>query len=489
MNYLAQQLQPSRLTALPGRFYEVTQTEQFPQATFAHINGHLLEQLGIDRQAFATDDNIPFLTAKHPFTPHQPISTVYAGHQFGIYTSRLGDGRVYILGDITARDGACWEIQLKGAGPTPYARGNSGRMTMAEAITEYLGCEAIAGLGIAGTRGLALISNTQNATSKDAPESIFIRTAHSHLRFGHFEYLHNQGDVPLLKELADFVIEHHYPELLNYDDTTRYLQLLLTVTHRTAQLVAHWQSVGFVHSVMNTDNMSILGITLDYGMYGFMETYDPAYSPNENDDQDRYAFDQQIDVARWNCLALAEALIELLPGKRIPAALLKHYRTAYSESYHALMRTKLGLSDSYPEDIALISNLLHLLQQYRVDYTRFFRGLRFFATENFTKDNMEATVEMNRGKNRKNEQHGENWQTALSVWLDSYRQRLNLETTSAEQCEKKMLAHNPKYILRQHSLENAIRQAEQALNFSPLNELLLVLQSPCLEHEGFEHLA
>jgi len=473
MSQLATQLQPSRLTALSSRLYATTQTECFTQAAFAHVNAHLLAQLGIDTRAFTGDDNLSLFTGTHTHSQLQSIATVYAGHQFGVYTSQLGDGRVHILGELLAGDSTPWEVQLKGAGATPFARGNSGRLSLAEAITEYLGCEAMDGLGIASTRGLALIQHSRDSENMQASESILVRLAPSHLRFGHFEYLHNQHDLPLLQALADHVIELHYPDLLALAESVRYLQFLYAVTQRTARLLAQWQSVGFVHSVMNTDNMSILGLTLDYGVYGFMQAYDPAYSPNANDDQDRYAFDQQVEVARWNCLALAEALVELLPDKRIPAALLRHYRKAYMDAWQTLMRSKLGLGTVHADDGRLISNLLALLHQNAVDYTRFFRRFAYVA------------------------QHGEavmadvvpEWHAAFQPWFDGYRQRLALETKPPHECEAIMLAHNPKYILRPGLVEHVIRCAEQAQDFTPLQALLNVVQSPYAELQSCEDLA
>jgi uncharacterized protein YdiU (UPF0061 family) len=473
MIQLADQLQPSRLKTLPRRLYATTKTECFTQAAFAHVNAHLLAQLGIDKRAFAGADNLSLFTGTHMHSQLQSIATVYAGHQFGVYTSKLGDGRVHILGELLTGDSTPWEVQLKGAGATPFARGNSGRLSLAEAITEYLGCEAMAGLGIASTRGLALIPHSRDSETVQVAEAILVRMAPSHLRFGHFEYLHNQHDLPLLQALADHVIELHYPELLALDQSIRYLQFLYAVTQRTARLLAQWQAVGFVHSVMNTDNMSILGLTLDYGVYGFMQAYDPAYSPNANDDQDRYAFDQQVEVARWNCLALAEALVELLPDKRIPAALLRHYRQAYTDAWQTLMRSKLGLCTTHPDDGRLISNLLELLRQNGVDYTRFFRRFAYVA------------------------QHGEevmvdvvpDWHAAFQPWFDDYRQRLALETTPPPQREASMLAHNPKYILRPSLVAHVIRCAEQAQDFAPLQALLNVVQSPYTEHQACEDLA
>jgi uncharacterized protein YdiU (UPF0061 family) len=467
-------LQPSRLTGLSPDLYENTQTESFAQPAFAHLNDNLLEQLGIDVQLFAATENLDLLNDSRQTPGLQPISTVYAGHQFGVYTSRLGDGRVHILGDISARDGTHWEIQLKGAGATPYARGNNGRMSLAEAITEYLGSEAIAGLGIAGTRALALITNNARPLQEGrSPETILVRTATTHLRFGHVEYLHNQNNLPLLKALVDHVITQYYPALMAFEGASRYAQFLYAVTQRTARLLAQWQAVGFVHSVMNTDNMSIIGLTLDYGVYGFMETYDPGYSPNANDEQDRYAFDQQVDVGRWNCLALAEALGSLLPEQRIPVGLLRHYRINHTEAYQALMRQKLGLREAHAGDGKLIAQLLLLLQQHRVDYTRFFR--HFSRVES-------AGIDMLGVENP-------DWLQAFQAWLETYRHRLTVESSQPEEREAMMLDRNPKYILRQAELENVIRHAEQAHDFVPLQELLTVLQSPFSEHTMQEHLA
>lgn len=464
MMRLAEQLQPSRLTALPPRLYETTRTAHFPQVAVIHMNPPLLAQLGLVQQHFAGDDHLSHL---------QAISTVYAGHQFGIYTSKLGDGRVHILGDLTTVGGERLEIQLKGAGATPFARGNNGRMQLSEAITEYLGCEAMAGLGIASTRGLALIQHVPENDAGDENEAILVRMAPTHLRFGHFEYLHNQQDLDLLKQLVEHVIAEYYPDLLVLKGSERYLYFLYSVTQRTADLVARWQAAGFVHSVMNTDNMSIIGLTLDYGVFGFMPEYDPAYCPNSNDDQHRYAFDQQVEVARWNCMALAEALQELLPDKRIPANLLRHYRKVYSDTWNMLMRKKLGLCAIHSDDNKLVADLLDLLTQQGTDYTRFFRQLSYlhrFEDEARISDSPLLTK-------------------AFRPWLDVYRQRLQLECTSPMEREQLMLSHNPKYILRKESLEQVLLHAEQAQDFSALNELLYVLQSPYDEHPTYEYLA
>jgi uncharacterized protein YdiU (UPF0061 family) len=469
---LANQLQPSRLKALPARLYATCHTEQLARADLLHVNTRLLAQLGLEQWQLVSEENFFSFTGSPSAAQLQAISTVYAGHQFGIYTSKLGDGRVHILGDVIASDGHPWEVQLKGAGATPFARGNSGRMSLAEAITEYLGCEAMAGLGIPSTRALALIRAGDDEPDRRANECILVRTAPSHLRFGHFEYWHNQQDLSVLKQLADHVITQHYPALLRLAEKDRYLAFLYAVTQRTAQLLAQWQAVGFVHSVMNTDNMSILGLTLDYGVYGFMQVYEPGYSANANDEQHRYAFDQQVEVARWNCLALAEALIELLPAQRIPASLLRHFRQEYADSWQTLMRKKLGLSATHPQDAQLIATLLQLLQQQRVDYTRFFRRLSHVAR--FGEAVMADLIP--------------NW-AAFRCWFAEYQQCLRQETITAEARGNAMLAHNPRYVLRQQLLKEAIQRSEQAQDFTMLQDLLHVLQSPYAEHEKYEYLA
>ena len=469
----ADQLQPSRLQALPSRLYATTQTGHVPQAAVLHVNTPLLAQLGLEHSPAAGHDNTLPIAVLPRDSQRLAISTVYAGHQFGIYTSKLGDGRVHILGDVIAPDGKPWEVQLKGAGATPFARGNNGRMSLAEAICEYLGCEAMAGLGIASTRGLALIQHENPPGVGQADDCILVRTAPSHLRFGHFEYWHNQQDLSLLEQLADHVISEHYPELLQQERSTRYLAFLYAVTRRTAGLLAQWQAVGFVHSVMNTDNMSIIGLTLDFGVYGFMQAYDPGYSANASDDQGRYAFDQQAEVGRWNCLALAEALIELLPGKRIPAALLRHYRTAYHETWLGLMRRKLGLYTANPADHSLITDLLQLMQQQHIDYSRFFRQLSQVGRlgEAVFVDVIPE------------------WDSAFQAWFTEYQQRLAQEDIDTKTREAGMLAHNPRYILRQELLQEAIRRVTQAQDFTLVEDLLLVLQSPFAEHDTHQHLA
>lgn len=470
MHSLQNSLFKSRFFSLTSRLYEITSTDITASPSFDHINDKLLEQLGIDIDKFDTDENLSLLSGNNLPQHLQTVSTVYAGHQFGIYTSKLGDGRVHILGDFIHNDGSKWEIQLKGAGATPFSRGNTGKLTLAEAITEYLGSEAVSALGIDSSRTLGLISSSQNQNS--VAESIMIRVAESHLRFGHFEYLHNQSAHDELKVLADHVIENHYPQLLDLKEEQKYLEFLYAVTQRTAQLIASWQSVGFVHSVMNTDNMSILGLTLDLGVYGFMEIYDQTFSPNDNDDQNRYGFDQQIEVGRWNCLALAESLITLLPEQCIPASIIRLYKNMYSTTYYSLMRKKLGLKEAHQDDKLLVTKLLSLMQQQSIDYTRFFRQLPDMLDD---KTDLNSVVSL--------ESH-----ELLKNWLNLYKKRLRIEHLSDKERRSLMFSQNPVYILRHKNLKNCIFQAEQNNNFLPFNDLLLALQSPYTKNERYHYL-
>lgn len=475
MAKLQHQLQHSRLLKLPEMLYASSELMALQQARLVHINRRLLQDMGIEQQDFCSAETIADL-GRDLKTP--VISTLYAGHQFGIYTSRLGDGRVHILGDVPHRDGSLWEVQLKGAGATVFARGNHGRMTLAEAITEYLGAEAMAGLGIASSRGMGLIHHQTPLPQELAIEAqaIFIRTAPSHLRFGHFEYLHNQGEHQTLKQLCDELIDEFYPGLLRFPESDRYLMFLFHVCRQTAELIAQWQAVGFTHAVMNTDNMSILGLSMDFGVYGFMEQYDSEFCPNPNDEQQRYAFDQQVEVGRWNVLALAEALTHLLPQHKIPASLLRHYNQSYRQHWLMLMRGKLGLVQPHDNDQRLINNLLQLLQQYRIDYSRFFRRLSLHQLH-------ELYGLVDDTEERKN------WIKDLFIWWSAYEQRFRNEAQDHNSRLTSMRLCNPKYILRQEHLQQVIHAAEIEHNFIPLHELLVVLQSPYAEHGLYQHLS
>ncbi|MGR9052746.1 MAG: protein adenylyltransferase SelO family protein, partial [Gammaproteobacteria bacterium] len=394
---------------LPETFYRRVDPTPLAEPYFVAVNA----AAGLHRSRLTGEAALRCFNGEH-FPPGvQALATVYAGHQFGIYTSELGDGRALTLGATVAANGESYEIQLKGAGLTPYSRTLDGRCPLSSAVREYLGAEALHALGIPTARGIALVSGSTRIR-RDRHEhnaAILVRSARSFLRFGHFEYFHHRDDFESLTPLLDFAVECCTPELLNEAPEIRPLRFLEIMTERTAHLVALWQSAGFAHGVMNTDNMTVGGETLDLGPFGFMETYDPGFTPNPADDQNRYAYDQQPDIGRWNCLALAEALSSLLPGRKVPAGLLRHYRQSYRQHYLTQMRSKLGLMYGHESDGELINALLSKLAQTGCDYPLFFRNL--------------ADIPERRDRTL--------FHPLLHDWLERYRQRLYLEATSAEQ--------------------------------------------------------
>jgi uncharacterized protein YdiU (UPF0061 family) len=469
MNNFQHQLQQSRLLQWPEAMLSRSTPFAPADARMAHLNRQLLLEMGIDIEDFMASELPALLTDKQGSI----LATLYAGHQFGIYTSRLGDGRVHTVGDIQHRNSELWEIQLKGAGATEYARGNHGRMSLAEAITEYLGCEALAGLGIASTRGMAIVLHqTPMAKGLDIQQQcILFRTAPSHLRFGHFEYLHNQAEHELLKQLCDMTIEQFFPQLLQEQKPQRYLAWLYHIAKQTAELIAQWQAVGFAHSVLNTDNMSLLGLSIDLGVYGFMQEYDPRFSANQADEENRYAFNQQVEVGRWNVMALAEALSTLLPQQRIPASLLRHYNQAYKQHWLMLMRRKLGLYTAAETDAGLLEELLTLMQTHTIDYSRLFRRLSQQQLDQLQSLGSAA------------------WQQDIASWWHRYQARTEKEAVPLKQRMQSMRSINPNYTLRAQHLARVIRAAEDEHNFAPLHELLVTLQSPYSEHRSYQHLA
>lgn len=444
-------------------FYRRVDPTPLAAPYFAHCNAQAARLLGLNAEQVSNDEALRCFNGDALPPGMQPIATVYAGHQFGIFTSQLGDGRAITLGETQGVNRQTYEIQLKGAGLTPYSRTLDGRYPLGAAIREYLAGEALTALGIPCTRALCLLgSGTEIRRERGETAAILVRMARSHIRFGHFEYFHHRDDIDDLRELFVFVIERHFPELLNEAAEKWPLRLLETVIERTARLVAGWQSVGFVHGVMNTDNMALSGETLDLGPFGFMEAYDPGFSPNPSDDQQRYQYDQQPDIGRWNCLALAQAFTSLLSSRTIPAGLLRLYRQTYQQHYLQAMRAKLGLQTQHPGDVDLVSNLLSALARCGTDYAGFFRDL--------------ACFEPGRGLT---------YSAPLQSWLDSYQDRLSLEKSPPGERRERMNRVNPCYVLRGHLLDQAVQSAGQG-DFTELDRLVTLLQNPYEEQPGMD---
>jgi uncharacterized protein YdiU (UPF0061 family) len=426
----------------------------------------------------------------------QPFAARYGGHQFGNWAGQLGDGRAISLGQVTATDGTPWEIQLKGAGPTPYSRRGDGRAVLRSSLREFLCSEAMHHLGVPTTRALSLVA-TGDAVVRDmfydgraAPEpgAIVARVAPTFIRFGNFQLLLATGEIDNLRALADYTIRHHYPEL-GAPSPTVYVRWLEEIARRTAVLVAHWMSVGFVHGVLNTDNMSILGLTIDYGPYGWLEPYDPDWTPNTTDfGGRRYAFGQQPRVGMWNVLALSQALAPLVADAQALRPALDIYADTLTATQHALFMGKLGLTDrDAAADRALTEALPAALAGPQVDMTIFFRQLSHLApTLLASPTDTDALGRELLAQTAYAPAPAEN--QALLDWLARYAQRLRQEPASPAAIKATMLATNPKYVLRNYLAQNAIEAAETG-DLTLLNNLFEVLQTPFDEHPGHEALA
>ena len=390
-----------------------------------------------------------------------PLAGVYSGHQFGVWAGQLGDGRALWLGEIDTPVGPM-ELQLKGAGRTPYSRMGDGRAVLRSSIREFLCSEAMAGLEIPTTRALCVTGSplpVRRETIETA--AVLARVAPSFVRFGHFEHFAHNDLHAELRQLADFVIEHHYPACR--DAAQPYVALLEQVTLRTARLMADWQGVGFCHGVMNTDNMSILGLTIDYGPFGFLDAFDPGHVCNHSDHQGRYAWARQPNVAFWNLHALAQGLMPLIVDSDLALAALETYKSAYAQAMLARWSAKLGLSTREDGDRELADDLLKCMAADHCDFTLTFRRLAGFSTvpsaANASVRDMFIDL------------------AAFDAWSIRYGQRLQREGSDDVQRALQMMRVNPKFVLRNHMAEVAIRAAENG-DFTETHQLLQVLRAP-----------
>ena len=417
-------------------------------------------------------------------------ATCYGGHQFGNWAGQLGDGRAIFLGEAVNGDGQRFELQLKGAGPTPYSRRADGRAVLRSSIREFLCSEAMHHLGVPTTRALSLVV-TGEAVVRDMfydghpteePGAIVCRVAPSFTRFGHFELPAARDDVPLLNRLIEFTLSRDFPEIVA--DTApeeRLARWFTEICERTARLMVHWMRVGFVHGVMNTDNLSILGLTIDYGPYGWIDNFDPAWTPNTTDAQGRrYCFGRQPAVARWNLERLAESLAVVVPDHASLEAGLAQYNAVYSREFQHALAAKFGFTAWRDEDAQLVEDCFDLLQAAEIDMTLFFRGLAAVDPQTPTS----AALANAFYDSAKRDAHA----TTMNAWLARWVERVRADREPARQRQTRMNAVNPCYVLRNYLAQEAIDLAEQG-DPGRIGELLDVLRQPYVEQHGKEHFA
>ncbi|WP_295954681.1 protein adenylyltransferase SelO [Rhodoferax sp.] len=462
----------NRFATLGSTFYTHLQPTPLPAPYWVGHSLAVARELGLDPAWLTSDAGAQAFTGNMSIHGAQTLASVYSGHQFGQWAGQLGDGRAILLGEVVAPNGQGLEVQFKGAGRTPYSRMGDGRAVLRSSIREFLCSEAMHGLDIPTSRALCI-------TGSDAPirretvetAAVVTRVAPSFIRFGHFEHFAARNQIEPLRQLADFVIDTYYPACR--DASNPYAALLQAVTERTAELIAQWQAVGFCHGVMNTDNMSILGLTLDYGPFQFLDGFDPGHICNHSDDRGRYAYDQQPNIGNWNLFCLGQALLPLIGAQEPALAALETYKTAFPAALARRMRAKLGLVDAQPGDQALADGILALVAQEHVDFTIFWRALSHWVAQTPGKSpNAVRDLWVDRD--------------AADAWLLQYSERLaQVDRTLAADL---MLKTNPKFVLRNHLGEEAIRLANQK-DYSGVHTLLALLETPCDEHPGHEHYA
>ncbi|WP_287744881.1 protein adenylyltransferase SelO [Diaphorobacter sp.] len=452
--------------ALGSAFFTPLRPTPLPQPHWVGTSAEVGALLGLPEAWQQRDDALQAFTGNALLPGSQPLASVYSGHQFGVWAGQLGDGRAILLGETATGQ----EVQLKGSGRTPYSRMGDGRAVLRSSIREFLCSEAMHALGIPTTRALCVTGSPAPVQREEVETAAVVtRVAPSFIRFGHFEHFAARGQEAELRALADYVIDRYYPDCRRSQEWegNAYAALLHAVSERTAALLAQWQAVGFCHGVMNTDNMSILGLTMDYGPFQFLDAFDPGHICNHSDVRGRYAFDRQPSVAYWNLLCLAQALLPLIGEVDTARAALQSYEGSFGREFLARIRAKLGLQQAREGDAALVDGLLRLLAADRVDYPIFWRRLSgAVATEDF-----EPVRDLFLDR------------AALDAWLLQYKELLALDGWAL--AVDLMHKTNPRFVLRNHLGEQAIRAAKLG-DFSELQTLQRLLARPFDDHPGHE---
>jgi len=454
--------------ALGADFARPQAAQPLPAAHWVARSDALAAELGWTD--WLNSDAALALLAGNQAPPGGLLATVYSGHQFGVWAGQLGDGRALLLGEADTPRGRL-EVQLKGSGLTPFSRMGDGRAVLRSSIREFLCSEAMHALGVPTTRALALVGSplpVRRETVETA--AVVTRVAPSFLRFGHFEHFaHTQPDPALLQRLVDTTIALHYPDLAGAARPAE--ALLEAVARRTAALLAQWQAVGFCHGVMNTDNMSMLGLTIDYGPFGFLDAFDPGHICNHSDHAGRYAWARQPNVAFWNLHTLAQALLPLIGDSDAALAALEPYKAVYAQSMLDAWRAKLGLRDGRDEDQALADDLLRLMAADHADFTITWRRMAGFSSQAGARNDALRDCFMAR--------------EAFDAWALRYTARLQAEGSDDAERAERLNRTNPKFVLRNHLAETAIERAREG-DFSEVQRLLKVLQHPFDEQPDHE---
>ncbi|MGB0390024.1 MAG: protein adenylyltransferase SelO [Salibacteraceae bacterium] len=457
-----------------------TQTPQSPG--FVHVSLALSNELGIE----VDDKALDVLSGNKPFHNADAYAMCYGGHQFGSWAGQLGDGRATNIAELDL-NGQNWKFQLKGAGPTPYSRNSDGLAVLRSSIREYLCSEAMHHLGVRTTRALSLIKTGNwvtrdilyNGNPKDEHGAIVCRVSPSFIRFGNFQIFASRGELDELKTLVNYTIKHHFPQL-GAPSKDSYLAFFKEVCKRTKSMIVNWQRVGFVHGVMNTDNMSILGQTIDYGPYGWLENYDPSWTPNTTDAQNRrYQFGNQASISLWNLTQLANALYPIIEDVESLQSILDEYKTEYLAEYHFMMLSKLGLSKKTIEP-SFVQELQDLLEKSEIDMTLFFR---LISSDIKLSESSALEILVTSSYLEKEEM------TALFInwneWLNTYMHHIAQEKFSLTERSIKMKKENPKYVLRNYMAQLAIDDADKG-DYTLIDELYTLLLTPYNEQPEME---
>jgi uncharacterized protein YdiU (UPF0061 family) len=463
---------------LPDRFFARLPPTPVAAPRLVRLNEKLALHLGLDPERLAAPEGVAFLAGNLVPEKGEPLAMAYAGHQFGTFVPQLGDGRAILLGEVVDRDGVRRDLQLKGSGPTPFSRLGDGRAALGPVLREYIVSEAMAALGIPTTRSLAVVTSGETVWRETPlPGAVLTRVASSHIRVGTFQYFASRGDIDAVRRLADYVIARHYPEAVAAANP--YRALLDAVISRQAELIAKWLHVGFIHGVMNTDNMSIAGETIDYGPCAFMDTYHPATVFSSIDSGGRYAYGNQPTIAQWNLARLAETLLPLLTDDKDAAVkqaqeVIDAFAARFVTAYAAGLRRKLGLFQSRPDDLSLAQDLLERMVANAGDFTLTFRLL----CDGAIGPEADASV---RGLFSD--------PSAFDDWAARWRRRLAEEGGEARERRTMMRAVNPAFIPRNHRVEEAIDAAVNNGDFSPFETLLAVLSTPYEDQPAFARYA